>query len=226
MADKDRAYMTLALQVAEKALNVGEVPVGCVIVDNRLDVVVSHGANQVNATRDASRHAEIVAIDRMLTKGVSSDELMLPADVYAKPAHRHALPADSPLAAMSTSELQDYLRDEWKPQYDGKYGWKKEYGWRRNQNLYDAKDLASCTLYVTCEPCIMCAAALAEVKIGRVVFGCCNDKFGGCGSVLSLQKYPTDEGVLKERAVQLLQKFYRRENFRAPSEKRKKKEGA
>lgn len=40
--------------------------------------------------------------------------------------------------------------------------------------------------YVTCEPCIMCAAALREVKIKMVVFGCSNDRFGGCGSVLSV----------------------------------------
>jgi tRNA-specific adenosine deaminase 2 len=49
-------------------------------------------------------------------------------------------------------------------------------------------DFASCTLYVTCEPCIMCAGALALVGMGRVVFGCANDKFGGCGSILSVHR--------------------------------------
>lgn len=48
--------------------------------------------------------------------------------------------------------------------------------------------LANTTLYVTCEPCIMCAGALAHVRIERVYFGCHNDRFGGCSSVLSLHE--------------------------------------
>lgn len=48
--------------------------------------------------------------------------------------------------------------------------------------------LAQSTLYVTCEPCIMCAGALASVRIKRVYFGCHNDRFGGCSSVLSLHE--------------------------------------
>jgi hypothetical protein len=75
------SYMRMALQVGQAALEIGEVPVGCVIVLRRDDgdsVVISHGANQVNCTRDATRHAEIVAIDRLLTGGQSSDLLRLP----------------------------------------------------------------------------------------------------------------------------------------------------
>ena len=48
--------------------------------------------------------------------------------------------------------------------------------------------LPECTLYVTVEPCIMCAYALKLSGIRKVVFGCENDKFGGNGSILSLQK--------------------------------------
>ena len=44
--------------------------------------------------------------------------------------------------------------------------------------------LAGATLIVTCEPCIMCAAALTLLRPDAVVFGCWNDRFGGCGSVL------------------------------------------
>ena len=40
-------------------------------------------------------------------------------------------------------------------------------------------------LYVTCEPCIMCAGAISLMGIKRVFYGCSNDKFGGCGSVYS-----------------------------------------
>ena len=46
--------------------------------------------------------------------------------------------------------------------------------------------LAESTLYVTVEPCIMCAFGLRQLGVRRVVFGCRNDKFGGCGSVLSV----------------------------------------
>lgn len=48
--------------------------------------------------------------------------------------------------------------------------------------------LAACDVYVTCEPCIMCAGALALVRVRRVVFGCRNDRFGGCGSILSVHQ--------------------------------------
>ena len=48
--------------------------------------------------------------------------------------------------------------------------------------------LRSAELYVTCEPCIMCAAALSLVRLRRVVFGCANDRFGGCGSVLAVHE--------------------------------------
>ena len=47
-------------------------------------------------------------------------------------------------------------------------------------------DLQGLTLYVTVEPCIMCAYALHVSKVSRVVFGCDNDKFGGNGGILSL----------------------------------------
>lgn len=74
-------FMKLALEVAKSALNVGEVPVGCVIVLNRPyyyssnsnekdnvpeNVIVSYGCNQVNATRDATRHAEMVRVKSFL----------------------------------------------------------------------------------------------------------------------------------------------------------------
>jgi tRNA-specific adenosine deaminase 2 len=95
-----------------------------------------------------------------------------------------------------------------------------------------AEILESCTLYVTCEPCIMCAAALSRARIGRVVFGCFNDRFGGNGSILSIhcdesvpgRKYPIQSGILKEKAIGVFQRFYDSENRRAPEPKRRKKE--
>ena len=45
-----------------------------------------------------------------------------------------------------------------------------------------------CELYVTCEPCIMCAGALSLLGFAAVYFGCNNDRFGGCGSILSVHE--------------------------------------
>ena len=53
-----------------------------------------------------------------------------------------------------------------------------------NEGRVDA--LRGSVLFVTVEPCIMCAAALGLVGISRAVFGCRNDKFGGCGTVLDV----------------------------------------
>lgn len=50
---------------------------------------------------------------------------------------------------------------------------------------YPLKDT---TLYVTVEPCIMCASALRQVGIKEVYFGCGNDRFGGCGSVIGINQ--------------------------------------
>lgn len=81
---------------------------------------------------------------------------------------------------------------------------------------------------------MQCAAALSMVGIGRVFFGCRNDRFGGCGSILHLHKsdalpssrhigFPFVGGILEKDAVGLLRSFYDRENFHAPDEKRKRK---
>ena len=93
--------------------------------------------------------------------------------------------------------------------------------------------LRGCELYVTVEPCIMCAAALARIGISRVYYGCCNDKFGGNGSILSCHSlesmsseldspYTVVPGVLENEAVELLRDFYSRGNPKAPLPHRKK----
>ena len=78
-------------------------------------------------------------------------------------------------------------------------------------------------LYVTCEPCIMCAAALAKMGIKRVIFGCHNDRFGGNGSILSVHSdallcrgapYAVKSGVLLDDAIAVFQQFYTMENRR------------
>lgn len=96
----------------------------------------------------------------------------------------------------------------------------------------DPAILKSCDLFVTCEPCIMCAAALGKLGIARVFYGCSNDRFGGTGSILSIHSqinckdmfnYEVYDGILKEEAIEIFQRFYTSENKRAPASKRKRK---
>ena len=147
------AYMRLAMDQAELALESGEVPVGCVIVKN--GKIVSFGRNHTNEFNNGTCHCEI--------------------------------------AAMAQIDTQ----------------WAHE-----------------CTLYVTVEPCVMCAAALRIFGLTRVVYGCDNERFGGCGSVLDthtigpLPPLHTKKGLMKNEAIDLLQKFYKRGNDKLPIEKR------
>jgi tRNA(Arg) A34 adenosine deaminase TadA len=155
--EDDEYYMRLALQVSKSALTIGEVPVGCVIVlrmggqgtDYRDSVVISHGANQVNATRDATRHAEIVAIDRMLTGGQSSDQQRLPAAALASSAH-----GKIPAALLSEESRESLFQDKWINVPEDPSHWKNSYGWG-SKRTYTIDTFANCDLYVTCEPCIM-----------------------------------------------------------------------
>lgn len=74
-------------------------------------------------------------------------------------------------------------------------------------------------LYVTVEPCIMCASALRQYGIRAVYFGCLNDRFGGCGGVMNIhadqsvdRPFPVFGGLFREEAIMLLRRFYVQEN--------------
>ncbi|KXZ55967.1 hypothetical protein GPECTOR_2g1519 [Gonium pectorale] len=90
-------------------------------------------------------------------------------------------------------------------------------------------------LYVTVEPCIMCAGALSLLGFRSVVYGCRNDRFGGCGSILPVNQegcgpcsgrppvgahvgrsFPAKGGLFPEEAVELLREFYAAGNPCAP----------
>ncbi|XP_044780099.1 tRNA-specific adenosine deaminase 2 isoform X3 [Bubalus bubalis] len=116
-----------AMLQAKDALDNTEVPVGCLMVYN--NEVVGKGRNEVNQTKNlsfqATRHAEMVAIDQALD-------------------------------------------------------------WCRRRDRSPSEVFEHTVLYVTVEPCIMCAAALRLMRIPLVVYGCQNERFGGCGSVLDI----------------------------------------
>ncbi|GAA5963251.1 hypothetical protein JCM3765_005776 [Sporobolomyces pararoseus] len=91
--------------------------------------------------------------------------------------------------------------------------------------------LRGVVLYVTVEPCIMCAAAMRQVGIEKVVYGCGNDRFGGTGGVQSIHSdprllysppYPAVGNYRREEAIMLLRRFYLTENTAAPKPKNKK----
>ena len=75
--------------------------------------------------------------------------------------------------------------------------------------------LSGCTLYVTLEPCAMCAGAILSARIPRVVYGASDQKFGACKSVCSLfdmnfNHHPVVEGgVLEQACAELMQEFFR-----------------
>lgn len=76
--------------------------------------------------------------------------------------------------------------------------------------------LAGCTLYVTLEPCAMCAGAIQHARIARVVFGAADPKTGACGSVVNLFAEPLlnhhtriEGGVLAQQCGELLTNFFR-----------------
>lgn len=163
-------WMSKAFSYADDALKNGEVPVGCIIVLND-EKVIGVGRNEVNVSKNATRHAEAVAID----------------DAYR------------------------YLLAEY-----------------RNESGHDLEQetlnsFKKCTLYVTVEPCIMCAAMVRAMGIPLVVYGCQNERFGGCGSVLDVSgdedltpqfgsKLMCIGGIHAEKAVQLLKDFYQQDN--------------
>jgi tRNA-specific adenosine deaminase 2 len=93
-----------------------------------------------------------------------------------------------------------------------------------------AYPLAETTLYVTVEPCIMCASALRQMGIKQVFYGCANERFGGCGSVLGVNKslehpkhppFDATDGHCREEAIMILRRFYVTENTNAPTPRSK-----
>ncbi|KAH8105015.1 cytidine deaminase-like protein [Phellopilus nigrolimitatus] len=160
-------WMAEAQIMAEEALAASEVPVGCVFV--RDGAIIAKARNRTNELRNATRHAELEAIDSIL-----SDPALTPAAT--------------------------------------------------------AYPLRTTTLYVTVEPCIMCASALRQMGIREVYFGCANERFGGCGSVLGVNSdlkhprhpvYTAVGGFGRENAIMVLRRFYMTENINAPVPKSK-----
>ena len=91
--------------------------------------------------------------------------------------------------------------------------------------------LWECTLYVTLEPCPMCAGAIINARIPRVVYGAKDAKAGSCGSVCSLfdmayNHHPTvEQGLMEEECAGELKEFFRQLRLTLPNRKRWRKPG-
>jgi tRNA(adenine34) deaminase len=148
LAPTDETFMQLALQQALKAEAAGEVPVGAVLVHD--GQVLARAHNQVETLRDATAHAEILAITQ------------------------------------ASAALGD---------------------WR----------LEGAVLYVTKEPCAMCAGALVNSRVTRAVYGVSDPRAGAAGSALEITAFPgmlhqvqVTGGVLEAECREILQVFFQR----------------
>ena len=139
--------MREALRLAAKAASRGEVPVGAVIA--KKGRIIARAYNQVEMLKDATAHAEMLAI----------------------------------------TQASEAVGD-----------------WRLND----------CDLFVTKEPCPMCAGAAVHARLRRVVFGCVDGRAGAAGSMVNLLQMPglnhrcdITAGVLEDQCAALLQDFFR-----------------
>jgi tRNA(adenine34) deaminase len=142
----DHYFMGEALREAVRAYSREEVPIGAIVV--RSGRIIARGYNQVELLKDATAHAEMLAL----------------------------------------TAAEEAVGD-----------------WR----------LTDCTLYVTKEPCPMCAGAIVHTRVARVVFGAPDPKAGAAGSALNLLQFPTlnhkcdiTSGVRDAECRQLLQTFF------------------
>ena len=145
---KDSDYMLLALEEANQAREAGEMPVGCVVVKD--DAIIARAHNRCEEYRDATAHAEMLAI----------------------------------------RQASCILGD-----------------WR----------LSDCTLYVTLEPCPMCAGAIMQARVGRLVYGADDPEQGCAGSLYRITEDPAfphfcqcDGGVESDKCGKLINEFFHR----------------
>ena len=143
----DHYFMGEALRQAARAYEAEEVPIGAVVV--REGRIIARAFNQVELLRDATAHAEMLAL----------------------------------------TQAEAAVGD-----------------WR----------LTDCDLYVSKEPCAMCAGALVHTRIRRVVFGCTDPAAGAAGSVINLLMMPSlnhqceiTSGVLEDECARILRDFFR-----------------
>lgn len=169
---------------ARLALVTNETPVGCVLVHN--GKVIAKGMNATNITRNGTRHAELMAISALLSYSAQPCKPAPHAPASEarrrKRAKRRARASETNDAATPASPPEEKWGD-----VDPKDGHLYPYGQKLHPSpRVDPAVIGECVLYVTVEPCVMCASLLRQLRIRKVFFGAVNDKFGGTGGVFRI----------------------------------------
>ncbi|KAI0012018.1 cytidine deaminase-like protein [Xylariaceae sp. FL0662B] len=152
-------FMREALDMGSLALNTNETPVGCVLVYHGR--TIAKGMNATNVTRNGTRHAEFMALSALLSRREQGDV----GEVNTNPALDDASWGD----------------------VDPRDGHIYPYGQKLHPApVVDRSIISECVLYVTVEPCVMCASLLRQLGVKKVYFGAVNDKFGGTGGVFRI----------------------------------------
>jgi tRNA(Arg) A34 adenosine deaminase TadA len=160
---------------ARFALKINETPVGCVLVRN--GKIIAKGMNATNVTRNGTRHAEAMALAALLSHPPRKG----PLTTCLKPKQKPLNVSDSGSTASSDLGPPDEGNE------DGSKGHLYPYGQKMiSEPRVSPSIVRECILYVTVEPCVMCASTLRQFGIKKVYFGAVNDKFGGTGGVFSI----------------------------------------
>ncbi|CAJ0548345.1 Ff.00g050990.m01.CDS01 [Fusarium sp. VM40] len=169
-------FTEAALDMARLALRTNETPVGCVLVHD--GKIIARGMNATNVTRNGTRHAEFMALGALLSYPPKDG----PRTTYLKPKPK---PEEQSAAASDASSVDSGPPDEGNE--DGSKGHLYPYGQKVHPDArVDRSIIRESILYVTVEPCVMCASLLRQLGIKKVYFGAVNDKFGGTGGVFSI----------------------------------------
>ncbi|KAM5347160.1 hypothetical protein ACJ41O_010165 [Fusarium nematophilum] len=172
-------FIEEALDMARLALKTNETPVGCVLVHE--GKVIAKGMNATNVTRNGTRHAEFMALGALLSYPPKDG----PRTTCLRPKAENTTLAASSAALSDSSSIDSAPPDEGNE--DGSKGHLYPYGQKCHPAArVDRSIIRESTLYVTVEPCVMCASLLRQLGIKKVYFGAVNDKFGGTGGVFSI----------------------------------------
>lgn len=166
----------LIMKQARLALRINETPVGCVLVhDNK---VIARGMNATNVTRNGTRHAEFMALCALFSHSPSNAPKT--TSLRPKMPPRQLDDDEDDDASTTCSFLHEGNED-------GSKGHLFPYGQKLHPDDRVARSIIKeSILYVTVEPCVMCASLLRQLGIKKVYFGAVNDKFGGTGGVFSI----------------------------------------
>ncbi|OAA63507.1 tRNA-specific adenosine deaminase [Niveomyces insectorum RCEF 264] len=177
-----RGYMNEAVAMAQLALRTNETPVGCVLVRNGR--VIARGMNATNMTRNGTRHAELMCLNALLAYWDDVSE----SEEAEKDGDNGDSDCESGVAYDDDEDddMKEYTESDWE-KVDPSKGHLYPYGQKLHPARVVSPDIIrECSLYVTVEPCIMCASMLRQYGIQKVYFGAANDKFGGTGGVLRI----------------------------------------